>query len=104
MVAIGTPTFTYGLRGILCLEIRLRGPSSDLHSGIFGGSGGNPATVLSRIVGKIHDGSGRIAIPGFYDRVLPLEQWERDLWAKLPYTEKSWLPAPRWPPVFRGGR
>jgi acetylornithine deacetylase/succinyl-diaminopimelate desuccinylase-like protein len=91
MVAPGIPTFTYGLRGILCMEIRLRGPSSDLHSGIFGGSVANPATVLSRIVGKIHDSSGQIAIPGFYDRVLPLEQWERDLWAKLPYTEKSWL-------------
>ncbi len=91
MVAPGIPTFTYGLRGILCLEIRLRGPSADLHSGIFGGSVANPATVLSRIVAKLHDDSGRIAIPGFYDRVLPLEQWERMLWAKLPYTEQAWL-------------
>jgi acetylornithine deacetylase/succinyl-diaminopimelate desuccinylase-like protein len=91
MVAPGVPTFTYGLRGILCMEIRLRGPSADLHSGIFGGSVANPATVLSRIVAKLHDDSGRIAIPGFYDRVLPLEQWERDLWTKLPFTEKGWL-------------
>ena len=91
MVAQGIPTFTYGLRGILCMEIRLRGPSADLHSGIFGGSVANPATVLSRIVAKLHDDAGRIAIPGFYDRVLPLEQWERDLWAKLPYTERGWL-------------
>ncbi len=91
MVAPGIPTFTYGLRGILCMEIRLRGPSADLHSGIFGGSVANPATVLSRIIAKLHDDSGRIAIPGFYDCVLPLEQWERDLWAKLPYTEQAWL-------------
>jgi acetylornithine deacetylase/succinyl-diaminopimelate desuccinylase-like protein len=91
MVAPGIPTFTYGLRGILCMEIRLRGPSADLHSGIFGGSVANPATVLSRIVAELHDDAGRIAIPGFYDRVLPLEPWERDLWAKLPYTERAWL-------------
>jgi acetylornithine deacetylase/succinyl-diaminopimelate desuccinylase-like protein len=91
MVAPGIPTFTYGLRGILCMEIRLRGPSADLHSGIFGGSVANPATVLSRIAAKLHDDYGRIAIPGFYDRVLPLGQWERDLWAKLPYTEQAWL-------------
>jgi acetylornithine deacetylase/succinyl-diaminopimelate desuccinylase-like protein len=91
MVGPGIPTFTYGLRGILCMEIRLRGPSADLHSGIFGGSVANPATVLSRMVAKLHDDYGRIAIPGFYDRVLPLEQWERDLWAKLPYTESAWL-------------
>ena len=100
MVAPGIPTFTYGLRGILCLEIRLRGPSADLHSGIFGGSVANPATVLSRIVAKLHDNSGRIAIPGFYDRVLPLEQWERDLWAKLPYTEKAWLATTGSPRIF----
>ena len=91
MVGPGIPTFTYGLRGILCMEIRLRGPSADLHSGIFGGSVANPATVLSRMVAKLHDDYGRIAIPGFYDRVLPLEQWERDLWVKLPYTESAWL-------------
>jgi acetylornithine deacetylase/succinyl-diaminopimelate desuccinylase-like protein len=91
MAAPGVPTFTYGLRGILCLEIRLRGPAADLHSGIFGGSVANPATVLSRMVAKLHDERGRVAVPGFYDRVLPLENWERDLWAKLPYTEEGWL-------------
>ena len=91
MAAPGVPTFTYGLRGILCLEIRLRGPAADLHSGIFGGSVANPATVLSRMVAKLHDDRGRVAIPGFYDRVLPLEDWERELWTKLPYTEQGWL-------------
>jgi acetylornithine deacetylase/succinyl-diaminopimelate desuccinylase-like protein len=91
MVAPGVPTFTYGLRGILCLEIWVRGPGADLHSGIFGGSVANPATVLSQLLSKLHDEEGRVAIPGFYDRVLPLSDWERELWAKLPYTEKGWL-------------
>jgi acetylornithine deacetylase/succinyl-diaminopimelate desuccinylase-like protein len=91
MAAPGVPTFTYGLRGILCVEIRLWGPAADLHSGIFGGSVANPATVLSRMVAKLHDDSGRVTIPGFYDRVVPLEKWERDLWAKLPFTEQDWL-------------
>jgi acetylornithine deacetylase/succinyl-diaminopimelate desuccinylase-like protein len=91
MVAPGIPTFTYGLRGILCMEIRLRGPSVDLHSGIFGGSVANPATTLSRIIAKLHDDSGHVAIPGFYDRVLPLEHWEQELWARLPYTEEAWV-------------
>ena len=91
MVAPGVPTFTYGLRGILCFELHLRGPGADLHSGIFGGSVANPATVLSRLLSKLHDESGRVAIPGFYDRVVPLAEWERVLWAKLPFTEKGWL-------------
>jgi len=91
MVAAGIPTFTYGLRGILCLEIRLRGPSADLHSGSFGGSVANPAIVLSRLLSKLHDEAGHIAIPGFYDRVQPPSNWERELWTKLPFTEKGWL-------------
>src|SRR5580698_10385608 len=41
MVGPGIPTFTYGLRGILCMELQMRGPSVDLHSGIFGGSVAN---------------------------------------------------------------
>jgi acetylornithine deacetylase/succinyl-diaminopimelate desuccinylase-like protein len=91
MVAPGIPTFTYGLRGILCMEIRLRGPAADLHSGIFGGSVANPATELSRILGKLHDENGRITVNGFYDEVLPVEDWERHLWSSLPFTEQTWL-------------
>ena len=91
MVAPGVPTLTYGLRGILCLEIRLRGPAVDLHSGIFGGSVANPATVLSQMVASLHNDSGRITIPGFYDRVKPIEPWEKELWAKLPFDDEGWL-------------
>ncbi len=91
MVAPGTPTFTYATRGILCLEVRLRGPAVDLHSGIFGGSVANPATVLSEMIAQLHDSEGRVAVPGFYDRVRPMADWERELWAKLPYDDHQWL-------------
>jgi acetylornithine deacetylase/succinyl-diaminopimelate desuccinylase-like protein len=91
MVAPGTPTFTYGTRGILCLELRLRGPAADLHSGIFGGSVANPATVLSEMIARLHDADGRVAIPGFYDRVKQVEPWERELWATLPFDDRRWL-------------
>ena len=101
MVAPGTPTFTYATRGILCLEVRLRGPGADLHSGIFGGSVANPATVLSRMIAQLHDADGKVAIPGFYDRVLPIETRERDSWAKLPYKDGEWL-ATTGSPVLAG--
>jgi len=91
MVAPGTPTFTYALRGILCLEVRLTGPAADLHSGIFGGSVANPATVLTELLAKLHDEHGRVAIPGFYDRVKPIESWERERWATLPFSDEMWL-------------
>jgi acetylornithine deacetylase/succinyl-diaminopimelate desuccinylase-like protein len=91
MVAPGTPTFSYGLRGIFCLELRLQGPAVDLHSGIFGGSVANPAAVLSQIIAALHDAHGRVAIPGFYDDVRPPEDWERKSWAQLPLTDEVWL-------------
>ena len=63
------PALTYALRGIIAFEITLRGPSRDLHSGIFGGAVDNPAMALSQLLGKLRDKNGRVAIPGFYDDV-----------------------------------
>ncbi len=84
MVAPGVPTFTYGLRGIACLEVTLHGPNIDLHSGVFGGSVANPVTAIARLIASIHDSAGRVAIDGFYDRVRPVQEWESTAWSKLP--------------------
>lgn len=79
------PALTYALRGIAAFEIILRGPSRDLHSGIFGGAVENPATALCRLLAKIHDAKGRIAVPGFYDDIAPLTKFERQQLARLPF-------------------
>jgi len=89
--APGIPAITYGLRGILACEVTLRGPQSDLHSGVFGGAVANPVNSLCSIVGKLHDDEGRVQIPGFYDDVIPLADQERSAFAKLPFDEKSFL-------------
>ena len=85
MVARNTPTFTYGLRGIAAMELRVSGPSTDLHSGIYGGAVMNPATAIARIVASLHGTDGRVAVPGFYDDVAPLQPWEREAWQRLPF-------------------
>ncbi|MES2996177.1 MAG: dipeptidase [Verrucomicrobiota bacterium] len=84
MVAPGTPTLGYGLRGIACCEVTVRGPKGDLHSGLFGGAVANPAAAVARFVTSLHDADGKVAVPGFYDDVRPLEKWEREMWAKVP--------------------
>jgi acetylornithine deacetylase/succinyl-diaminopimelate desuccinylase-like protein len=84
MVAPGVPTLTYGLRGIAAMELKVIGPSTDLHSGIFGGAVANPLTVLSRLLASLHDAQGRVAVPGFYEDVAPLADWEREAWKTLP--------------------
>jgi acetylornithine deacetylase/succinyl-diaminopimelate desuccinylase-like protein len=63
------PAIAYGARGALYLELEVHGPAHDLHSGNFGGAIHNPAQALCEIIAGLHDRNGRIAIPGFYDRV-----------------------------------
>lgn len=83
MVAPGVGTFTYGLRGIACLEARVHGPSIDLHSGIFGGAIANPVTAAARLAASLHDTEGRVKIDGFYEGVRAIADWERKAWAEL---------------------
>ena len=85
-----TPALTYALRGISALEIKLTGPSRDLHSGIFGGSVENPAMALCRLLAQVHDKHGRVAVPGFYDDVEPLSAFERRQFKRLPYNEAQY--------------
>jgi acetylornithine deacetylase/succinyl-diaminopimelate desuccinylase-like protein len=77
------PALTYALRGIAAMELIVRGPSRDLHSGLFGGAVANPATAVARLLASLHDAEGRVRIPGFYDAVRPLASWERDAAAAL---------------------
>lgn len=87
MVSEGYPTLTQSLRGIAAMELVLRGPVMDLHSGIFGGAVMNPATALVKLLSQLHDNRGRIAVPGFYDDVLPPTAAERAALAALPLGE-----------------
>lgn len=84
MAADGFPTLSYALRGIATMEVRVTGPSHDLHSGVYGGAVVNPATVAARLVAGLHDSSGRVAIEGFYDAVQPVLEWEREAAANSP--------------------
>jgi acetylornithine deacetylase/succinyl-diaminopimelate desuccinylase-like protein len=86
-----TPTVCTGMRGLAHCQIDLFGPDQDIHSGSFGGAVPNPATELARLVAALHDGDRRVAIPGFYDDVLPLSDHERELFAELPFDEAAWL-------------
>lgn len=87
--AEGQPAITYGLRGIATFELNVEGPSQDLHSGSFGGAVMNPAIALCRLLSSIVDHRGRIQIPGFYDRVRPLEEEERKQWKSLPQDDRQ---------------
>jgi acetylornithine deacetylase/succinyl-diaminopimelate desuccinylase-like protein len=86
----GIPSICYGLRGLAYFQIDVRGTSSDLHSGSFGGAVANPAFVLAQILAQAKDKGGRIKIPGFYDDVKELAPEERAEFARLPFNEKKY--------------
>jgi acetylornithine deacetylase/succinyl-diaminopimelate desuccinylase-like protein len=81
------PAITYGLRGILAVEVTVTGPKKDLHSGVFGGAVMNPATGLARMIASLHDDQGRVRFPGFYDAVQPLSDAERQQFRDLNFDE-----------------
>lgn len=91
MLAPDIPTITYALRGLAYFELKVYGPKSDLHSGVFGGVVHNPAQVICELIAGMHDADGRVTLPGFYDKVLPLEEAERAELARLPMTEAFYL-------------
>jgi acetylornithine deacetylase/succinyl-diaminopimelate desuccinylase-like protein len=96
----GVPSICYSLRGLIYFQIDLRGTSTDLHSGVFGGAVANPAMVLSQILAQMKDRGGRVKIPGFYEDVRALSDAERDAWKTLPFNEKQYRKAIGAPRLF----
>jgi acetylornithine deacetylase/succinyl-diaminopimelate desuccinylase-like protein len=84
------PAVGYGLRGLLYMELRVSGPSLDLHSGGYGGTVENPANALARIIASFHDDEHRVTVRGFYDDVLPLSDAERAAFDRLPFDEEAY--------------
>jgi acetylornithine deacetylase/succinyl-diaminopimelate desuccinylase-like protein len=74
---------TCGLRGLVLCEVHVTGSKSDLHSGLHGGVLRNPIQALTELCASLHQPNGWVDIPGFYDDVLDVEQWEKDELKKL---------------------
>ncbi len=86
---IHQPAITYALRGLTYMQLDVWGPKTDLHSGSYGGMVHNPALALVEIVSKLHNPDHSIAVPGFYDDVLPLTDDEREELAKQDIPEST---------------
>jgi acetylornithine deacetylase/succinyl-diaminopimelate desuccinylase-like protein len=91
MWAADVPSMCTGMRGLADADIDLRGPERDLHSGSFGGAVPNPLHVLADLLAGLHDRDGRVTLPGFYDKVVPVSAAEREMFARLPFDEQGWL-------------
>ena len=90
MYAPETPTICTGLRGMVYTEWLARGAESDLHSGLFGGVAPNAVFGLVELLAQCKDASGRVLIPGFYDRVQVPSAAEKASWDRIPFDEDSY--------------
>jgi acetylornithine deacetylase/succinyl-diaminopimelate desuccinylase-like protein len=84
------PSVVYALRGLTYMEIEVFGPAEDLHSGVFGGTVHNPAQALAEILAALHHADGSIAVDGFYDDVLLLDEEERAEQRKADWPLDDW--------------
>ena len=91
MLDANQPSITTGLRGLAYFELRVQGPSKDLHSGLYGGIIHNPAQALAELIAGMHDKKGRVTLPGFYDKVRKISKKERKDFARLPLKRKMYL-------------
>ncbi|HET6308838.1 MAG TPA: dipeptidase [Rhodopila sp.] len=88
---VDTPAITTRLRGMTYAEVTLKAANRDLHSGLYGGSALNPINALTKILGELQDETGRIQLPGFYDKVAPVSNAQRAQWDALSFDEKAFL-------------
>lgn len=85
----GKPAVCYGLRGLTGIQIDVRGAKGDLHSGLYGGGVQNAIHALAEILASFRDEHGTIQVEGFYDKVLPLSEEEREAYLALGFDEES---------------
>ena len=86
-----TPAISAGLRGLVGEEIVITAADRDLHSGLFGGAAANPIHILTDILAGLHDETGRITLPGFYDGVEETPANIKASWETLGMTAEKFL-------------
>ena len=91
LYAEGIPTLCIGLRGLVYTEIEAKGPSRDLHSGLYGGAVPNAVFGLVELLAKLKNAKGVIQIPGMYDDVEAPAPAEKQSWETLPFNEPEFL-------------
>lgn len=89
MFAPGIPSILSSLRGLAYLQLDVRGPQGDLHSGSYGGAVVNPAMALARILATLHDADGRVAVEGFHDAMRPFPESVLEGMRALPHSDDA---------------
>jgi acetylornithine deacetylase/succinyl-diaminopimelate desuccinylase-like protein len=84
------PAILLALRGGCGVQIDVRGASTDLHSGIYGGTIQNPVHALVRLLDSMRAPDGAITVEGFYDGIRLTDE-DRAQIAEVPFDERAYL-------------
>ncbi|MGI6367485.1 MAG: dipeptidase [Anaerolineae bacterium] len=85
------PGVVVGLKGICALELEVRGPDHDVHSGSYGGAIQNPLHALARLVDSMHSPDGKVSVRGFYSDVAQLTEQDVTAIEAVPYDEQAYM-------------
>jgi len=90
MISEKVPSINCGMRGLSYLEVTVKGPNKDLHSGHYGGAVANPINVLCDMISSLIDKKGRVTVRGFYRDVVELSKDDRAQLARAPFNLKEY--------------
>jgi acetylornithine deacetylase/succinyl-diaminopimelate desuccinylase-like protein len=88
-LAAGLPSLTTRLRGLVKVEVSLRGYAHALHSGMWGGPVPDPVMGLSRLLASLTHDDGGIAVRGLLAGARAPRKSERKALGALPFSEKA---------------
>jgi len=71
------PKISFGVRGVMGVQLTVYGPARPLHSGHYGNWAPNPNVMLAHLIASMRDEEGRILIDNFYDDVLQFSPAQR---------------------------
>jgi acetylornithine deacetylase/succinyl-diaminopimelate desuccinylase-like protein len=78
------PQVSFGVRGVMGVNLTVYGPIRPLHSGHYGNWAPNPNVLMAHLIASLRDPDGRILVPGYYDDVRPVSAAERAAIAGIP--------------------
>ena len=85
----GVPALTVALRGMVGMDVELRALTKTIHSGMWGGPIPDVAMALSKVLSRLVDEEGQIAVPGVLKQVRPVSAEEKKRLDQVPFQESE---------------